>query len=93
VHHLRQQDDKAPDKPMMALSDFIASKDSGIPDYIGGFAVTAGPEADELAREFEKANDDYSAIMVKILADRFAEAFAECMHAHVRRGVLGLSDG
>ncbi|WP_077531301.1 methionine synthase [Vreelandella utahensis] len=89
VHHLRQQDDKAPDKPMMALSDFIASKESGIPDYIGGFAVTAGPEADELAQEYEKANDDYSAIMVKILADRFAEAFAECMHAHVRREYWG----
>ena len=89
VHHLRQQDDKAPDKPMMCLSDFIASKESGIPDYIGGFAVTAGPEADELAKEYERANDDYSAIMIKILADRFAEGFAECMHAHVRKEYWG----
>ncbi len=89
VHHLRQQDDKAPDKPMMCLSDFIASKESGIPDYIGGFAVTAGHNADELAKEYEAANDDYSAIMVKILADRCAEALAERMHERVRKEFWG----
>ena len=89
VHHLRQQDDKAPDKPMMCLSDFIASKESGIPDYIGGFAVTAGHKADELAKEYEAANDDYSAIMVKILADRCAEALAERMHERVRKEFWG----
>lgn len=89
VHHLRQQDEKAPDKSMMCLSDFIASKESGIPDYIGGFAVTAGHNADELAKEYEAANDDYSAIMIKILADRCAEALAERMHERVRKEFWG----
>jgi len=89
LHHLRQQDDKAPGKPMLALSDFIAPEDSGKADYIGGFAVTAGIGAEELVREYEGRNDDYSAIMVKVLADRLAEALAERMHQRVRREFWG----
>ncbi|WP_097461540.1 methionine synthase [Mangrovitalea sediminis] len=85
LHHLRQQDDKSPNKPMMALADFVAPKDSGKADYIGGFAVTSGIGTDELALEYQGQNDDYSAIMVKALADRLAEAFAERMHERVRR--------
>jgi len=67
------------------LSDFIAPKESGVPDYWGGFAVTAGIGCDELVAEFEKDHDDYNSIMAKALADRLAEAFAEKMHELVRR--------
>ncbi len=88
-HHVRQQDDKAPDKPMISLSDFVAPKETGLKDYIGGFAVTAGHKVDELADKYEAANDDYNSIMVKILADRFAEAFAERMHERVRKEFWG----
>ena len=84
VHHLRQQNDVA-DKANLSLADFIAPAESHIPDYIGGFAVTAGLGAEELAKEYEDAGDDYSSIMVKALADRLAEAFAEHMHERVRR--------
>lgn len=85
LHHLRQQDEKSPGKAMMALSDFVAPEGSGKLDYVGGFAVTTGIGADELAMEFKNKHDDYNAIMVKALADRLAEAFAERMHERVRK--------
>lgn len=85
LHHLRQQDDKAPNKSMMALSDFVAEEGSEHCDYIGGFAVTTGIGAEEMSLEYKNANDDYNAIMVKALADRLAEAFAERMHERVRK--------
>jgi 5-methyltetrahydrofolate--homocysteine methyltransferase len=83
-HTLRQQTTKADDKPNQALSDFIAPKDSGRADYLGGFALTTGPEVEELARSFEKQLDDYNAILVKAIGDRLAEALAEYMHKQVR---------
>ncbi|HCA10198.1 MAG TPA: methionine synthase, partial [Marinobacter adhaerens] len=89
LHHLRQQDEKAPGKPMMALSDFVAPEGSGTVDYVGGFAVTTGIGAEEFSVEFKDANDDYNAIMVKALADRLAEAFAERMHERVRQEFWG----
>jgi 5-methyltetrahydrofolate--homocysteine methyltransferase len=76
-------------EPYYALSDFIAPKESGIPDYWGGFAVTAGIGCDELVAGFEKDHDDYNSIMAKALADRLAEAFAEKMHELVRRNYWG----
>jgi 5-methyltetrahydrofolate--homocysteine methyltransferase len=82
---LRQQEAKTDDKPYLALSDFIAPLESGKKDYIGAFAVTAGLGADELAKKFEKDLDDYNAIMVKAIADRLAEAFAELLHQRARR--------
>ncbi|MDX1901531.1 MAG: methionine synthase [Gammaproteobacteria bacterium] len=84
-HMLRQQTQKQPGKMNYCLADFIAPKSSGIPDYFGCFAVTAGIGVDKKARQFEKNNDDYDSILLKALADRLAESFAECMHAHVRR--------
>ncbi len=81
---LRQQRDWGDDRPMYCLADFIAPKDSGIPDWVGAFAVTAGLGADEIAAEFAAAHDDYSSIMVKAIADRLAEAFAEYLHARAR---------
>ncbi|WBU43145.1 MULTISPECIES: methionine synthase [Marinobacter] len=89
LHQLRQQDEKAPGKPMMALSDFVAPEDSHVGDYVGGFAVTTGIGVDELTKEFKDAHDDYSAIMVQALADRLAEAFAERMHERVRKEFWG----
>ena len=85
LHTLRQQMARDGDKSNLALADFIAPKDSGVADHIGGFAVTAGIGEEDVARRFERANDDYSKIMVKALADRLAEAFAEALHAKVRR--------
>jgi 5-methyltetrahydrofolate--homocysteine methyltransferase len=82
-HHLRQQNEKPAGNPNQCLADFITPK--GTPDYIGGFAVTAGIGCEERAKAFEAAHDDYSAIMLKALADRLAEAFAEYLHARVRR--------
>ena len=82
---LRQQLSKRDGKPNMALSDFVAPVDSGKPDYLGAFVVTAGLEEVAIAERFEKQNDDYSAILVKALADRYAEAMAEYVHARVRR--------
>jgi len=76
-------------RPNRSLADFIAPKDSGVADYIGMFAVTAGLGVDVKEKQFEKDHDDYSAIMLKALADRFAEAFAEAMHARVRRDLWG----
>ena len=71
----------------MALADFVAPE--GTPDYVGGFVVTAGIEEVAIAERFERANDDYSSILVKALADRFAEAFAERLHERVRREFWG----
>jgi len=86
LHHLRQQQDKnSPDETLYSLADFVAPRESGKTDYLGAFVVTAGIGAEELARTYEKAGDDYSAIMVKSLADRLAEAFAERMHERVRK--------
>ncbi|HVL68044.1 MAG TPA: methionine synthase [Vicinamibacterales bacterium] len=82
---LRQQEVIADEKPNRSLADFIAPQESGVPDYIGMFAVTAGLGADDLATQFERAGDDYNAIMVKALADRLAEAFAEYLHAQARK--------
>ncbi|WP_233861963.1 methionine synthase [Paraburkholderia adhaesiva] len=76
-------------RPNRSLADFIAPKESGVADYIGMFAVTAGIGVDVKEAQFEKDHDDYSAIMLKALADRFAEAFAEAMHARVRRDLWG----
>ena len=90
LHTLRQQMARDGDKSNLALADFIAPKDSGVADYIGGFAVTAGIGEEDVARRFERANDDYSKIMVKALADRLAEAFAEALHAKVRRELWAL---
>ncbi|WP_240229219.1 methionine synthase [Devosia lacusdianchii] len=86
---LRQQLTKRDGKPNMALSDFVAPSDSGKPDYMGGFVVTAGIEEVAIAERFEKQNDDYSSILVKALADRFAEAMAEFMHLRVRKEFWG----
>jgi 5-methyltetrahydrofolate--homocysteine methyltransferase len=85
LHFLRQQQKKAPGLPNFCLADFIAPQESGIKDYIGLFAVTAGAGIEELLDEYKKKHDDYSEIMVKALADRLAEAFAECLHAQVRK--------
>ena len=82
---LRQQEVIADRRPNRSLADFIAPQDSGIVDYLGAFAVTAGIGVDALVEEYERDHDDYAAIMVKALADRLAEAFAECLHAHARR--------
>jgi 5-methyltetrahydrofolate--homocysteine methyltransferase len=82
---LRQQEVIADEKPNRSLADFIAPIDSGVTDYLGAFAVTAGLGADDLVRKFEAKQDDYSAIIVKALADRLAEAFAEYLHAQARR--------
>jgi 5-methyltetrahydrofolate--homocysteine methyltransferase len=89
LHHLRQQDEKAPGKRMASLTDYVAPEDSGAADYVGGFAVTTGLGAEEFSLEYKNQNDDYNAIMVKALTDRMAEAFAECMHEHVRRELWG----
>ncbi|MEX3555447.1 MAG: methionine synthase [Burkholderia gladioli] len=80
-------------RPNRSLADFIAPKDSGVADYIGLFAVTAGLGVDAKEKQFEADHDDYSAIMLKALADRFAEAFAEAMHARVRRELWGYAAG
>jgi 5-methyltetrahydrofolate--homocysteine methyltransferase len=82
---LRQQRAKPDAKPQYCLADFVAPVDSGVPDHVGAFAVTAGLGAEELAAELEDAHDDYGAIMVKAIADRLAEAFAEMLHQRVRR--------
>ncbi|MCF6251280.1 MAG: methionine synthase [Methylococcaceae bacterium] len=89
LHHLRQQNVKAPGRANFCLSDFIASKDSGKADYIGGFAVTAGIGIEEKIAQFEKDHDDYNSIMLKALADRLAEAFAEYLHEQVRKDYWG----
>ena len=86
---LRQQLTKRDGKANVALSDFVAPADSGKADYLGGFIVTAGIEEVAIAERFERANDDYNSILVKALADRFAEAFAERLHEKVRKEFWG----
>jgi 5-methyltetrahydrofolate--homocysteine methyltransferase len=89
LHGLRQQLSKREGRHNLALGDFVAPRESGLADYIGAFTVTAGIGEDEIADRFKRANDDYSAIMVKALADRLAEAFAEHLHARIRREYWG----
>lgn len=89
IHTLRQQMEKPPGRPNYALADFVAPKESGIQDYIGLFAVTAGIGIEEKVREFEANHDDYNSILLKALADRLAEAFAEHLHERVRREFWG----
>jgi 5-methyltetrahydrofolate--homocysteine methyltransferase len=89
VHTIRQQMVKPPGRPNLALADFVAPEDSGVPDYIGAFAVTAGIGADALAEGFVQEHDDYNAILTKALADRLAEAFAERLHQRVRQEFWG----
>jgi 5-methyltetrahydrofolate--homocysteine methyltransferase len=89
LHHLRQQMEKPNGKPNLSLADFIAPRESGVPDYIGGFCVTTGLGADEMAARYESEHDDYSAIMIKALADRLAESFAEHLHHRVRTELWG----
>jgi 5-methyltetrahydrofolate--homocysteine methyltransferase len=86
---LRQQFDRGGDRPCYALSDFVAPLESGVADYMGLFAVTAGIGTDELVAHYEADHDDYSAIMVKALADRLAEALAEYMHEETRKHLWG----
>jgi 5-methyltetrahydrofolate--homocysteine methyltransferase len=86
--NLRQQNHKPEGKANLCLADFVAPKESGVPDWIGAFAVGVGGLEDRLAR-FEAAHDDYSAVMLKVLADRLAEAFAERLHERVRREFWG----
>ena len=89
LHHLRQQADKPAERPDFCLSDFIAPKEQGKRDWIGGFAVTAGLGIEPHLARFHAEHDDYSAIILKALADRLAEAFAERMHERVRREFWG----
>ena len=84
-HTLRQQSEKSSDQHNKALADFVAPKETGLHDYIGAFAVTAGLNIEPLVQAFERDHDDYNAIMVKALADRLAEAFAEYLHHQARR--------
>jgi len=88
-HHLRQQTRKAEDRFNLCLADFVAPRSTGVRDYLGAFAVTAGIGCAARVAAFEAAHDDYSAIMLKALADRLAEAFAELMHEQVRRDYWG----
>jgi 5-methyltetrahydrofolate--homocysteine methyltransferase len=92
LHHLRQQNMKAPGRPNYCLADFIAQVDSGKHDYIGAFAVTTGIGIEAKLEEFERDHDDYSSIMLKALADRLAEAFAEYMHQIVRKDFWGYAE-
>ncbi len=92
-HGLRQQTRKPSNTPNRALADFIAPQSSGVVDYIGMFAVTAGLNIGNRLKQFEAAHDDYHSIMLKALADRLAEAFAECLHAKVRRELWGYAAG
>ena len=90
---LRQQLSKGGGRASLALGDFVAPRETGLGDYVGAFVVTAGMEEEVLSERFSRANDDYSSIMVKALADRFAEAFAEALHQRVRRELWGYAPG
>jgi 5-methyltetrahydrofolate--homocysteine methyltransferase len=93
-HFLRQQSDREGSEPCRSLGDFIAPKETGLPDTIGAFAVTSGIGLQELCDKFRAENDDYNAIMAEALADRLAEAFAECLHKRVRdEWGYGLDEG
>ncbi|AYC32885.1 methionine synthase [Pseudomonas cavernae] len=89
LHHLRQQTIKPDSKPNLCLADFVAPKESGITDYVGGFITTAGIGAEEVAKAYQAKGDDYNSIMVKALADRLAEACAEWLHQQVRTHYWG----
>ncbi|WP_455382915.1 vitamin B12 dependent-methionine synthase activation domain-containing protein, partial [Salinispira pacifica] len=89
INTLRQQRRKETIPYYLSLSDYVAPKSTGIKDYIGAFAVTAGVGLKKIVDEYEAENDDYSAILAKIIADRLAEAFAECLHERVRKEVWG----
>ncbi len=89
LHFLRQQSKKAQGLPNFSLADFIAPEEAGVIDYIGLFAVTAGIGIEKMIEKYKAQHDDYSEIMVKALADRLAEAFAECLHEKVRREFWG----
>jgi 5-methyltetrahydrofolate--homocysteine methyltransferase len=89
LHTLRQQTEKTNGQPQLALADFIAPRDSGVKDYIGAFAVTTGIGADRLVETYKMDHDDYNSILVKSLADRLAEAFAEHLHERVRKEFWG----
>jgi 5-methyltetrahydrofolate--homocysteine methyltransferase len=93
VHFLRQQLAKGDDRPNYCLADFVAPRVSGVQDWMGGFAVTAGVGLDALVAEYEAAHDPYSAILAKALADRLAEAFAERLHERVRQEYWGYAAG
>jgi 5-methyltetrahydrofolate--homocysteine methyltransferase len=93
LHHLRQQTERPPGKPNRSLADFVAPKNSGKKDYVGAFVVTAGLGIDEHIARFEKDHDDYKSIMLKALADRLAEAFAEHMHDRMRHVNWGYETG
>ena len=82
---LRQQGDRGEGEHTSSLADFVAPRELGVTDYVGAFAVTGGIGAEQLAKKFEHDQDDYSSIVVKALADRLAEAFAELLHERVRR--------
>jgi 5-methyltetrahydrofolate--homocysteine methyltransferase len=90
-HMLRQQAQKTIEQPYLSLSDFVAPKSSGVKDYIGAFAVTAGIGIETVLEKFKKEHDDYNGIMIKAIADRLAEAFAELMHEMVRKQFWGYS--
>ncbi|WP_277872342.1 methionine synthase [Vulcaniibacterium tengchongense] len=92
LHFLRQQADKPADRPDFCLADFVAPKDSGKQDWIGAFAVTAGLGIEAHVARFEAAHDDYNAILLKALADRFAEALAERLHERVRKEYWGYAE-
>ncbi len=89
IHTIRQQMQKPPGRPNLALADFVAPRESRVADYVGAFAVTAGVGLDSLVAGFEAEHDDYSAILAKALADRLAEAFAERLHQRVRKEFWG----
>jgi len=89
LDHLRQKVKKAEGLPYMCLTDFIAPKSSGVQDYLGAFVVTAGIDIEKSVAKFESDNDDYSALLLKSVADRLAEAFAECMHSRIRKEFWG----
>jgi len=90
-HMIRQQSKKAAGEHNMSLADFVAPKETGLKDYMGGFAVTAGLGIEQHIERFEKDHDDYSSILLKALADRLAEAFTELMHEKVRKEIWGYS--
>jgi 5-methyltetrahydrofolate--homocysteine methyltransferase len=89
IHTIRQQMVKPPGRPNLALADYVAPRDSGRPDYLGAFAVTAGVGIEAVVERFEADHDDYNAILTKALADRLAEAFAELLHRRVRTEFWG----
>ncbi|VAW76270.1 5-methyltetrahydrofolate--homocysteine methyltransferase [hydrothermal vent metagenome] len=85
LHHIRQQNQKPPGRPNQCIADFVAPKDTGLKDYVGAFACTTGIGIDEHVKRFEADHDDYQSILLKALADRLAEAFAEVLHEKVRK--------